>query len=499
MYPSSSCGEGEPVSALLLTRLRSLSYTNKEGPVCLLRPLLTSSIGSSLRVLAVTCQDNEDLVLLAPMLAGLTSLEEFDFIPDNPDFLSTLVKTMFRSISPTVRSLTFRFLENAWVADLGSTLGDCLPQLEKLVLPFMKISTVEAARSLGRALMEPSVSNTLRSLYLDVSDHFVATGNDCWDLVEPMLALDVEDPSHDLYPSLESLILAGLEKWDKLGEQLLEGRFRNSLVVRSLDEETDNGNAYGHSEDSSQLRTCYECDPQTTRLWLKVLRERPSLQLFNTSILFNAARVNGNTGGEDELVRELFEGLSEPLDPQAMTRVEIVDIEVQEASCNALVKFIESGNLDYITFLGVGFRTMCSSACLTALGGALNRGLLACLTEFSIGIFKEWQESGGDSFGALKAFFECLSQGGMKNVTFLKIGNPYDDGPAEEIYNVLAEFPFVFSGISCLNIIRGVKTLVELQSMCKVLEAGAFPLLETLKFESKPATNKRHFCFSFDT
>lgn len=108
-----SCGSTEPVSALLLTRLRSLFYTNKKGPVSLLRPLLTSMIAPSLRVLAVTCQNEDDLVVLAPMLAGLTSLEEFAFTPGNADLPDVLIKRIFRSISPTVRSLTFRFLENA--------------------------------------------------------------------------------------------------------------------------------------------------------------------------------------------------------------------------------------------------------------------------------------------------------------------------------------------------------------------------------------------------
>lgn len=374
---------------------------------------------------------------------------------------------------------------------MGSAIRDFLPQLEKLALPFLKVSTVEFAIFLGRALVEKSVSNNLRSIYLDVSEHFVLTGNDCWDLVEHILALDVEDPSNEILSSLDTLILAGLEKWDRLAEQLLKGRFRNLVVVRSLDE-TDDIDLYGHEEDFSQLRTWYEYDPQTTRLWLKVMRQRPCLRVFNTSILFNAARVN--TGGEEELVRGLFEGLSEPSDSEAISRVEVVDIEVQEASCNALTKVIESGNLHYITFLGIGLRTTCSALSLCALGRALDRGLLPCRTDFSIGIFKDWQENDDGSVGSLKAFFECLSPEGMENVTFLEIGNPYDDGSAEQIYNVLAEFPIVFSGVFSLNIVR-VKSLVELQSMCRALEAGAFGSIQTLKFEGKPAAHR--CCFSF--
>lgn len=154
--------EGQVSSLMMCERLKELQIQGDSAVdsavLTRIRPLLSSSIASSLQVLVIPWADRRDLAEITAMLVSLQSLQRFILfnyrnIIDDKERTIAAFKDLLSRLPRTVKSLELRGLCGEMVGDLASELTrDRFPNLEELSLPKMLLRQPADVDCLGVAL-----------------------------------------------------------------------------------------------------------------------------------------------------------------------------------------------------------------------------------------------------------------------------------------------------------------------------------------------------------
>lgn len=188
----------------------------------IIHPLLQSSIGRSLQVLAIPWDNVADLFMITIMLGSLRSLQHLILFKhsieiDHDERISYAHSKLLLRLPLTIKSLAFRLT------------ADRLPNHEELSLLNMVLEEPTEVDCLGVAV-SGSAGRKLKKVFFSTLNVVPKS----WEVSRRILSLHVDDPLNETLPNLEEFIVARHEDWLSLGQYLLQGRLPKLRVVRPI-------------------------------------------------------------------------------------------------------------------------------------------------------------------------------------------------------------------------------------------------------------------------
>lgn len=228
----------------------------------------------------------------------------------------------------------------------------------------------------------------------------------------------------------------------------------------------------------------YDTDTHTLRLWFEAIRCR-GLQALgdNGHLHFSENREGGLT-----LINELLHGLSQPLHPNAMTCIHILDLGevlLDDEVCQSLARAILSKNFRTVKLLKLHFHHSCSVLGYSILGRVLHHDLIPLRGLSFIQVNCDVLRKGLHGLRCWCAFFESIPTNGLNNLERLTVDSAAP-GCVGLLFHALStvESPAIFHDLTYVGL-NGRVGAGDVCALSLALRAEAFPRLEMWAVMSK--------------
>lgn len=227
----------------------------------------------------------------------------------------------------------------------------------------------------------------------------------------------------------------------------------------------------------------YDVNKNTIQLWLQAIRCRGLQALGDDGRLHFSQSREGAL-----LIHELFHGLSQPLPPNTIALITILDLGgvfLDDRVCQALAGAIRSKNFRSVKLLKIQFHDSCSVLGYSALGRVLDHELipLSCLSflELTCDVLRK----GLQRLDCWRAFFESIPTHGLDKLDRLNV-EAATPGSVGLFFHALSSVQnlAIFHRLTYVGL-HGRVGAGDVCALSLAVRAGFFPKLEIWAFISK--------------